>query len=95
MRKIKAIVYGVGAMGRVMTKFMVEKGVDIVGAIGTGVALSIYNPLTCAVHIPSIFNAIGMTIPSILAGGLAYYILARIFLIPKRIGFPEMPLPNR
>lgn len=64
-------------------------------AIGTGVALSIYNPFTCAVHIPSIFNAIGMTIPSILAGGLAYYILARIFLIPKRIGFPEMPLPTQ
>jgi hypothetical protein len=33
MRKIKAIVYGVGAMGRVMTRLMVEKGVDIVAAI--------------------------------------------------------------
>ncbi len=31
--KIKAIVYGVGAMGKVMTRLMVEKGVDIVGAI--------------------------------------------------------------
>lgn len=33
MEKIKAIVYGVGAMGKIMTKFMVEKGVNIVGAI--------------------------------------------------------------
>lgn len=34
MRRIKAIVYGVGEMGRLMTKLMVEKGIDIVGAIG-------------------------------------------------------------
>lgn len=33
MEKIKAIVYGVGEMGKIMTKFMVEKGVLIVGAI--------------------------------------------------------------
>lgn len=34
MRRIKAIVYGVGEMGKIMTKLMVEKGVNIVGAIG-------------------------------------------------------------
>jgi len=34
MEAIKAIVYGVGAMGRIMTKLMVEKGVVIVGAVG-------------------------------------------------------------
>ena len=33
MRKIRAIVYGVGAIGKLTTKFMVEKCVDIVGAI--------------------------------------------------------------
>lgn len=33
MRKVRAIVYGAGAMGQVITKFMVDKGVDIVGAI--------------------------------------------------------------
>jgi len=33
MRKIKAIVYGVGEMGRMMTTIMVEKGIEIVGAI--------------------------------------------------------------
>jgi len=33
MRRIKAIVYGVGTMGKIMTRYMVEKGVDIVGAI--------------------------------------------------------------
>ncbi len=34
MEKIKAIVYGVGEMGKIMTKLLVEKGVDIVGAVG-------------------------------------------------------------
>lgn len=33
MEKIKAIVYGVGMMGKMMTKLMVEEGVNIVGAI--------------------------------------------------------------
>lgn len=35
MRRIRAIVYGVGVLGKTMTKLMVEKGVDIVGAIDT------------------------------------------------------------
>lgn len=33
MRKIKAIAYGVGKMGKLLSKYMVEKGVEIVGAI--------------------------------------------------------------
>ena len=33
MRRIKAIVYGVGAMNSVATRLMIEKGVDIVGAL--------------------------------------------------------------
>jgi len=33
MSNIKAIVYGVGEMGKIMTKLMVEKGVLIVGAV--------------------------------------------------------------
>lgn len=33
MRKVRAIVYGPGQMGAIMTKMMVEKGVTIVGAI--------------------------------------------------------------
>ncbi|MBV9425606.1 MAG: hypothetical protein JOZ98_22050 [Solirubrobacterales bacterium] len=33
MRRIKAIVYGVGAMNSVATRMMLEKGVDIVGAL--------------------------------------------------------------
>jgi hypothetical protein len=32
-RPIRAIVYGVGAMGAIMTRLMIEKGVEIVGAI--------------------------------------------------------------
>ena len=33
MTKIKAIVYGVGTLNKLITKYMVEKGIDIVGAI--------------------------------------------------------------
>jgi 2,4-diaminopentanoate dehydrogenase len=33
MRRIRAIVYGVGAMNSVATRLMIEKGVDIVGAL--------------------------------------------------------------
>ena len=33
MRKIKAVVYGVGGLNKLITKYMVEKGIDIVGAI--------------------------------------------------------------
>jgi len=33
MKKIKAIVYGVGAIGKLVTKYMVDNGIDIVGAI--------------------------------------------------------------
>lgn len=34
MERIKAIVYGLGEMGKIITKLMVEKGVLIVGAVG-------------------------------------------------------------
>src|SRR3984893_17055656 len=33
VRRIKAIVYGVGAMNSIATRMMLEKGVDIVGAL--------------------------------------------------------------
>lgn len=33
MRRVKAIVYGVGAMNSIATRLMLEKGVDIVGAL--------------------------------------------------------------
>ena len=33
MRRIRAIVYGVGAMGSIMARLMLEKDVEIVGAI--------------------------------------------------------------
>jgi 4-hydroxy-tetrahydrodipicolinate reductase len=33
MRRVRAVVYGVGRMGSIMTRLMLDKGVDIVGAI--------------------------------------------------------------
>jgi hypothetical protein len=43
LQKIKAIMYGLGAMGQLATKLLVEKGVEIVGAIGhrTNIGLDI------------------------------------------------------
>ena len=35
MRIVKAIVYGMGTQGKLISKYMLEKGVDIVGAIDT------------------------------------------------------------
>jgi hypothetical protein len=34
MRPVRAIVYGVGAMGSIMARLMLDKGVEIVGAVG-------------------------------------------------------------
>jgi 2,4-diaminopentanoate dehydrogenase len=34
MRPVRAIVYGVGAMGAIMARLMLDKGVEIVGAVG-------------------------------------------------------------
>jgi 2,4-diaminopentanoate dehydrogenase len=33
MKRIRAVVYGVGAMNSIATRMMLEKGVDIVGAL--------------------------------------------------------------
>ena len=33
-RPVRAVVYGVGAMGSIMTRLLVEKGAQLVGAIG-------------------------------------------------------------
>lgn len=33
-RDVRAIVYGVGAMGSILTRLLLDKGVQIVGAVG-------------------------------------------------------------
>jgi len=60
-------------------------------AIGTIISLSIYNPATAVPHIIPIFKICGAAIPGSLAAGLFYFIVAKVFLIPKKIGFPEIP----
>ncbi len=34
MRDLRAVVYGVGAMGSILTRLLLDKGVKIVGAVG-------------------------------------------------------------
>ena len=34
MRDVRAVVYGVGAMGSILTRLLLDKGVKIVGAVG-------------------------------------------------------------
>jgi NCS1 family nucleobase:cation symporter-1 len=59
--------------------------------VGFTFSFAIYNPMTMVPHVWSIFGVVGAGIPACLVGGLTYYILYRIFLKPKRIGFPEVP----
>lgn len=59
--------------------------------IGFAFSFAIYNPMTMVPHVWSVFGVVGAGIPACIIGGLSYYILYRIFLKPKRIGFPEVP----
>ncbi|MCF8066947.1 MAG: cytosine permease [Desulfobacterales bacterium] len=63
-------------------------------AIGTVFSLLIYNPVTCVPHIASIFNVCGAALPASLCSGLIYYVLAKVFLLPKKVGFPPIPEPG-
>ncbi len=64
-------------------------------AVGAGLSYWMYNPFTAAVAQPAVFRIAGAAIPSSLAAGVVYYALARLFLVPKRIGFPEVPTVRR
>jgi len=62
-------------------------------ALGTMLSLFIYNPVTCVPHIESIFRVCGAALPASVFSGLCYYVLAKIFLLPKKVGFPPIPQP--
>lgn len=66
-------------------------------AFGLGAALSVwmYNPFTAAVAHPEVFKYAGAAIPATALSSGAYYVLARLFLYPKRIGFPDVPLARQ
>lgn len=63
--------------------------------VGAGLSFWMYNPLTAAVAQPSVFKIAGAAIPSSLAAGVVYYGLARAFLVPNGIGFPEVPMVRK
>ncbi|GAB4245030.1 MAG: NCS1 family nucleobase:cation symporter-1 [Thermoleophilia bacterium] len=64
-------------------------------AVGAALDVWMYNPFTLAVAHPSVFHIAGAAIPSTLVASVVYYGLARTFLVPKRIGFPEVPTVRR
>ena len=64
-------------------------------ALGTVISLAIYNPVTCVPHIESIFRVCGAAFPASLIAGFSYLILAKLFLIPRKIGFPPIPQPAK
>lgn len=64
-------------------------------AVGAGLSYWMYNPFTAVVAQPEVFRIAGAAIPSSVLAGLVYYVLARLFLVPKRIGFPEIPVVRR
>jgi len=61
-------------------------------AVGAGFDIWMYNPFTLAVAQPEVFKIAGAAIPSTLLASLVYLVLSRLFLMPKGIGFPEVPL---
>ncbi len=63
-------------------------------ALGTILSVAIYNPITCVPHIESIFRVCGAAFPASLVAGGSYYVLAKLFLVPRKIGFPEIPQPS-
>lgn len=66
-------------------------------AFGAGAALSVltYNPFTLNVNFPGLFHIAGAAIPSTILASVVYLVLASLFLVPKRIGFPEVPMTHR
>lgn len=64
-------------------------------ALGAGLSYWMYNPFTAAVAQPAVFQIAGAAIPSSLLAGVVYYVLARLFLVPQRMGFPEVPSARR
>jgi nucleobase:cation symporter-1, NCS1 family len=71
------------------------KGINLYFAfsclLGTVISLAIYNPVTCVPHIEFIFRVCGAAFPASLLAGFSYFVLAKLFLIPRRIGFPPIP----
>lgn len=60
-------------------------------AVGAAFDVWMYNPFTLAVAQPEVFRIAGAAIPSTLLASVVYYALARLFLVPKGIGFPDVP----
>ena len=87
MKKIKAIVYGVGTIGKLMTKYMVKQGVDIVGAIDinpeiTGKDIGELSGLNFPIHVSISDNA-----ESVLSKNEADIVIVSIFSQIERM-FP-------
>ena len=87
MNKIKAIVYGVGTIGKLMTKYMVKQGVDIVGAIDinpeiTGKDIGGVSGLNFPIHVSISDNA-----ESVLSKNEADIVIVSVFSQIERM-FP-------
>jgi nucleobase:cation symporter-1, NCS1 family len=63
--------------------------VFIAMGLGTFISLWIYNPVAAAPHVMGIFKFAGAAIPASLSAGVIYFILAKTFLVPNKIGFPK------
>jgi NCS1 family nucleobase:cation symporter-1 len=60
-------------------------------AAGAALNVSMYNPITAVVSMRGLFSIVGAAIPSTLLASVVYLVLASLFLVPKRIGFPDVP----
>lgn len=62
-------------------------------AAGTATSLIIWTPWTYAVHLEGLFQVLGGSVPGAFVAGVVYYVLRRLFLVPKRVGLPETRSP--
>jgi purine-cytosine permease-like protein len=58
-------------------------------AAGTAVSLAIWTPWTFEIHLMGVFEVLGGSVPGAVVSGVVYYVLRRLFLVPKGIGLPQ------
>lgn len=60
--------------------------------LGATFSLVVFNPLTGVIHYPGVFSVAGASLPGAVIAGVCYFAVARLYLMPRGIGFPVVAL---
>ncbi len=63
----------------------------ISAAAGALVAFIIWNPMAQQIHLVGVFKIFGASIPAAVSAAIVYYICAKVYLMPNKIGHPDIP----